>query len=140
MSLAGAHALGNAVSAYRPIGTTAYPKGGGAPLLDQRKVVVGTTSPRRDAASSAPRPLAGRGADLEASPASRASPKGDARANAPKQYCCILIFSVKKDGTNANKIFVNVTNFKGQTIIKFSSGLIQKSGSKKQIKSNAVAK
>jgi ribosomal protein S11 len=47
---------------------------------------------------------------------------------------------VRSNGTNANKIFVNVTNFKGQTIIKFSSGLIQKSGSKKQIKSNAVAK
>lgn len=95
--------------------------------------------PEAGGARSAPQ-ASPRGAELEASPPEGGSPKGDARANAPKQYCCILIFSVRSNGTNANKIFVNVTNFKGQTIIKFSSGLIQKSGSKKQIKSNAVAK
>jgi len=59
---------------------------------------------------------------------------------APKQYCCNLIFSVRRNGNACNNIFVNVTNLKGQTLIKFSSGLIQKRKSKKQIKSNAVTK
>lgn len=59
-----------------------------------------------------------------------------------KQRCCIIVFSVKRNGANTNNLFVNVTNLKGQTLIKYSSGIIQgqKKKNKKQIKSNKVAK
>ena len=43
---------------------------------------------------------------------------------------CVVYLSIKK-----NNVFVNVTDIKGQTIIKFSSGLIQKNKSKKQLPS-----
>lgn len=45
-------------------------------------------------------------------------------------YCCVVRFSVKK-----NNIFVNLTNLKGQTIVKFSAGLIQKRKTKKELHS-----
>ena len=47
-------------------------------------------------------------------------------------FCCIVCLTLKK-----NNVHVNVTNLKGQTIIKFSSGLFrgQKRKSKKQLRS-----
>jgi ribosomal protein S11 len=51
--------------------------------------------------------------------------------NAPVyQYCCVVRFSMKK-----NNIFVNLTNLKGQTILKFTAGLIQKRKTKKELRS-----
>jgi ribosomal protein S11 len=46
------------------------------------------------------------------------------------RYCCIVRFSMKK-----NNIFVNLTNLKGQTILKFTAGLIQKRKTKKELRS-----
>jgi ribosomal protein S11 len=44
-----------------------------------------------------------------------------------KAHCCLVVMTLKK-----NNVFVNVTNLKGQvSVIKFSSGLIQKKKSKK---------
>lgn len=59
---------------------------------------------------------------------------------ASKQYRCISIFSVKRNGSRVGNVFANVSNLKGQTPIKFPSGLVQKKRIKKQIKSNAIAK
>jgi ribosomal protein S11 len=54
------------------------------------------------------------------------------KTNAPlkHQYCCVVRFSMKK-----NNIFVNLTSLKGQTILKFSAGLIQKRKTKKELRS-----
>lgn len=46
------------------------------------------------------------------------------------QYCCIIRMTLKK-----NNVFVNLTKTNGQTILKFTAGLIQK---KKKIKNNYV--
>ena len=52
---------------------------------------------------------------------------------ARSSHCCIVIMTLKK-----NNVFVNVTNLKGQrSVIKFSSGLIQKKKSKKLLKTTA---
>ncbi len=45
-------------------------------------------------------------------------------------YCCIIRMTLKK-----NNVFVNLTNLKGQTIIKFTSGLIQKKKNKSKLRS-----
>lgn len=46
------------------------------------------------------------------------------------QYCCIIRMTLKK-----NNVFVNLTKTNGQTILKFTAGLIQKKKNKKQIRS-----
>ncbi len=46
------------------------------------------------------------------------------------QYCCIIRMTLKK-----NNVFVNLTKTTGETIIKFTAGLIQKKKNKKQIRS-----
>lgn len=46
------------------------------------------------------------------------------------QYCCIIRMTLKK-----NNVFVNLTKTNGETIIKFTAGLIQKKKNKKQIRS-----
>ena len=46
------------------------------------------------------------------------------------QYCCIIRITLKK-----NNVFVNLTKTNGETIIKFTAGLIQKKKSKKQLRS-----
>lgn len=46
--------------------------------------------------------------------------------------CCIVRLSMKK-----NNVFVNLTNFKGGTILKFSAGLIKKKKNKKRITFNS---
>jgi ribosomal protein S11 len=46
------------------------------------------------------------------------------------RYCCVVRFSMKK-----NNIFVNLTNLRGQTILKFTAGLIQKRKTKKELRS-----
>lgn len=48
------------------------------------------------------------------------------------QYCCAIHIRLKR-----NNVFVNLTNLKGQTLIKFSSGLVQKTKNKKQLKATA---
>lgn len=45
------------------------------------------------------------------------------------QYCCIIRMTLKK-----NNVFVNLTKTTGQTIIKFSAGLVQKKKNKKVLK------
>lgn len=45
-------------------------------------------------------------------------------------YCCVIRMTLKK-----NNVSVNLTNLKGQTIIKFTSGLIQKKKSKSKLRS-----
>lgn len=45
-----------------------------------------------------------------------------------KSPMCIIFLSAKK-----NNVFINLTDLKGHTIIKFSSGIIQKNNSKKQL-------
>jgi ribosomal protein S11 len=46
-----------------------------------------------------------------------------------KQYCCIIRITFKK-----NNVFVNLTKINGQTILKFSAGLVQKKKNKKQLR------
>lgn len=46
------------------------------------------------------------------------------------KFCCIVCLTLKR-----NNVHFNVTNLKGQTITKFSSGLIQKRKNKKRLKS-----
>jgi ribosomal protein S11 len=46
------------------------------------------------------------------------------------QYCCIIHITWKK-----NNVFVNLTKINGETIIKFTAGLIQKKKNKKQLAS-----
>jgi ribosomal protein S11 len=46
------------------------------------------------------------------------------------QYCCIIHITWKK-----NNVFVNLTKINGETIIKFSAGLIQKKKNKKLLNS-----
>lgn len=45
-------------------------------------------------------------------------------------YCCYVIIKIKK-----NNVFINVTKLNGQTIVKYTTGLIQKRKNKKQIRS-----
>jgi hypothetical protein len=45
------------------------------------------------------------------------------------QYCCVIRMTLKK-----NNVFVNLTKTTGQTIIKFSAGLVQKKKNKKVLK------
>lgn len=45
-------------------------------------------------------------------------------------YCCYVIIGIKK-----NNVFVNITKMNGQTIIRYTTGLIQKRKNKKQIRS-----
>lgn len=45
------------------------------------------------------------------------------------QYCCVARMTLKK-----NNVFVNLTKTTGQTIIKFSAGLVQKKKNKKVLK------
>lgn len=45
-------------------------------------------------------------------------------------HCCIIRMTLKK-----NNVFVNLTKTNGETILKFSAGLIQKKKSKKQLRS-----
>lgn len=45
-------------------------------------------------------------------------------------YCCYVIIRIKK-----NNVFVNITEMNGKTIIKYTTGLIQKKKNKKQIRS-----
>ena len=47
-----------------------------------------------------------------------------------EQYCCIIRMTLKK-----NNVFVNLTKTNGETIIKFTAGLIQKKKNKKQLRS-----
>jgi len=52
---------------------------------------------------------------------------------ARSSHCCAVAMTLKK-----NNVFVNVTNLKGQiSVIKFSSGLIQKKKSKRLLKTTA---
>lgn len=45
-------------------------------------------------------------------------------------YCCVIRMTLKK-----NNVSVNLTNLKGQTIIKYTSGLIQKKKNKSKLRS-----
>jgi hypothetical protein len=47
-------------------------------------------------------------------------------------YCCNTIMRIKK-----NNVFINITKLNGQTIIKYSTGLIQKKKNKKQLRTSA---
>jgi ribosomal protein S11 len=47
-------------------------------------------------------------------------------------YCCNAIMRIKK-----NNVFINITKLNGQTIIKYSTGLIQKKKNKKQLRTSA---
>lgn len=47
-------------------------------------------------------------------------------------YCCNTIMRIKK-----NNVFINITKLNGQTIVKYSTGLIQKKKNKKQLRTSA---
>jgi ribosomal protein S11 len=49
-------------------------------------------------------------------------------------HCCYIRMKLKE-----NNVFVNVTNLKGQTIIKYSSGIISTKGNVKQNKKRSRA-
>lgn len=59
--------------------------------------------------------------------------RGLPEAASERLHCCYIRMKLKE-----NNVFVNVTNLKGQTIIKYSSGIISTKGNKNKKRSRAA--